>query len=355
MPRIYESAFLQLVANHVSPISQINPRRESAADSRHQLHAPTPNMNMRGAAILVCCCRSVLAKVLGEIDCGFLDIQQRLGRHTFRVNHVVAFEFDVEEFEFLVFPRRIAGDGRTVDQHLRRHQYAIDQQGVSLVTIDAAAIQASLNVRRATPPMANVWLGTVSNVFAWATRECLPDPLTGASAPILAENPCEGIKRLAVPRRADPDEEAGHPTFSDEDLARFEAAYAEGTRERLASSVLLYTGLRVGDAARLGRQHVQSDGTIKLRTEKTAADVTIGVVPPLARALAAGLQTAALGGGLPGIDWYRPLAPSIGRSHSAMPPLRCKLDSRGCCLPAVSRVRGSFFDHDLMMRRGLPS
>jgi transposase-like protein len=31
LSRIYESAFLQLVANHVSPISEINPRRESAA------------------------------------------------------------------------------------------------------------------------------------------------------------------------------------------------------------------------------------------------------------------------------------------------------------------------------------
>jgi integrase len=52
--------------------------------------------------------------------------------------------------------------------------------------------------------------------------------------------------------------------------ARFEAAYPEGTRERRAYAVLLYTGLRVGDAARLGRQHLQEDGTIKLRTERPA-------------------------------------------------------------------------------------
>ena len=90
LSRIYESAFLQLVANHVSPISQINPRRESAADSRHQFDAPTPNMNMRGAAILISCCRSVLAKILGEIDCGFLDIQQCLSRSPLGVNHVMA-------------------------------------------------------------------------------------------------------------------------------------------------------------------------------------------------------------------------------------------------------------------------
>jgi integrase len=121
---------------------------------------------------------------------------------------------------------------------------------------------------------------------AWATRECLADPQTGEAKPILEANPCEGIKRLAVPRSADPDEETGHPTFSDEDLARFEAAYPEETRERRAYAVLLYTGLRVGDAARLGRQHLQEDRTIKLRTEKTGADVVIGIVPPLARAQA---------------------------------------------------------------------
>ena len=40
LSRIYVSAFLQLVANHVSPISEINPRRESAAESRLQFARP---------------------------------------------------------------------------------------------------------------------------------------------------------------------------------------------------------------------------------------------------------------------------------------------------------------------------
>jgi hypothetical protein len=78
----------------------------------------------------------------------------------------------------------------------------------------------------------------------------------------------------------DPDQETGHPTFTDEDLAHFEAKYPEGTLERRAYAVFLYTGFRVGDAARFGRQHAQKDATIKLRTEKTGAEVTINVVPP---------------------------------------------------------------------------
>jgi integrase len=159
---------------------------------------------------------------------------------------------------------------------------------VDIEDINTAAIQASVNAPRDQPHMAGAWLTTVSNMFAWATSECLSDPLTGEAKPILGENPCEGVKRVPIPRSADPDEETGHPTFSDEDLVKFEAAYPLGTLERRVYAVLLYTGFRVGDAARVGRQHVQKDGTIKIRTEKTGAEINIEIVAPLQRALDAG-------------------------------------------------------------------
>jgi integrase len=154
--------------------------------------------------------------------------------------------------------------------------------------VTKSVIQASVDARRSTPHMANVWLGVVNGVFEWATRETLPDPLTGEAKPILEENPALGVKRVAIPKPAEPDEETGHPTFADEDLAKFEAAYSEGTLERRVYAVMLYTGFRVGDAARVGRQHVQKDGTIKIKTEKTGTEVEIDIVPPLKRALAAG-------------------------------------------------------------------
>ena len=100
--------------------------------------------------------------------------------------------------------------------------------------------------------MANAWLTAVSNMFDWATKEDHPDPLTGNSVPILEANPCDEVKRLKVPKPADPDEESGHPTFTAEDLGKFEATYPEGTLERKAYAVFLYTGFRVGDAARVG-------------------------------------------------------------------------------------------------------
>ena len=74
----YESEFLQLIANHVSLISQINPRRESATEPRHQFDAPAPNMDVRSAASLICRDRSVLAEILGKINPGIPDGQEGL-------------------------------------------------------------------------------------------------------------------------------------------------------------------------------------------------------------------------------------------------------------------------------------
>ena len=47
-----------------------------------------------------------------------------------------------------------------------------------------------------------------------------------------------------------------------------------GTHQRVWLDVLLYTGLRRGDAVRLGRQHVR-DGVATLKTEKGAFTVTV--------------------------------------------------------------------------------
>jgi integrase len=40
-------------------------------------------------------------------------------------------------------------------------------------------------------------------------------------------------------------------------LARFEAYWPRGTRERVLFDILAYTGLRIGDVATLGRQHLK--------------------------------------------------------------------------------------------------
>jgi integrase len=51
-------------------------------------------------------------------------------------------------------------------------------------------------------------------------------------------------------------------TWSEEELAQFERAYPLGSYERLVYSILLYTGLRIGDAARLESKEIQTNPTL---------------------------------------------------------------------------------------------
>ena len=79
----------------------------------------------------------------------------------------------------------------------------------------------------------------------------------------------------------------GFPPWTEDELALYEAFWPIGTRERVMFGVFCFTGLRRGDAARLGKQHIRN-GVITIDTEKTGTRVTIPVLPELAEILAAG-------------------------------------------------------------------
>src|SRR5262249_20032586 len=79
----------------------------------------------------------------------------------------------------------------------------------------------------------------------------------------------------------------GFAPWSEDDIATYEARWPIGTRQRVWLDVLIYTGLRRGDAVRLGRQHVRNGvGTIK--TEKTGTEVMLPILPMLDTTLKAG-------------------------------------------------------------------
>ena len=63
--------------------------------------------------------------------------------------------------------------------------------------------------------------------------------------------------------------------------------WPRGTRERLAFDLLLYTGLRRGDAVRLGRPHLRN-GIATIRTKKTGETVTIPLCRHFRKSIAAG-------------------------------------------------------------------
>lgn len=64
------------------------------------------------------------------------------------------------------------------------------------------------------------------------------------------DDPTYGVKKLK--QRV-----GGFHTWTEEEIATFEAKYPVGSRERLAMALLLYTGQRRSDVVRMGRQHVR--------------------------------------------------------------------------------------------------
>ncbi|WP_128562155.1 tyrosine-type recombinase/integrase [Methylobacterium crusticola] len=136
--------------------------------------------------------------------------------------------------------------------------------------IDRRTILAGRDRRRDRPHAANNFLKAMRGLFGWAVdRE------------YVASNPTTGVKLLSGEN-----DDAGFHAWTEEELAAFEARWPVGTRQRLAFDLLLYTGLRRGDAVRLGRQHVRG-GELTLRTEKTGAVVTRPILAPLAASIAA--------------------------------------------------------------------
>jgi integrase len=77
--------------------------------------------------------------------------------------------------------------------------------------------------------------------------------------------------------------------WAEEDAAAYDKQWPIGTKERVWRDVLFYTGLRRGDAVKLGRQHVRN-GIATLRTEKSQGEITvcIPILPILRQTLDAG-------------------------------------------------------------------
>lgn len=139
---------------------------------------------------------------------------------------------------------------------------------VRIDEITTRTIEAGRDRRRETPFAAMDFIKAMRGLFGWA-RE------TGH----VEIDPTEGVKGFVTRTK-------GWHVWTEEEVARFEARWPVGTRERLAMAVLLFTGLRRGDAARLGPQHV-SNGVISLDTEKTGTAVVIPMLPELAEIIAA--------------------------------------------------------------------
>jgi integrase len=157
----------------------------------------------------------------------------------------------------------------TKKQRLNLIKSSLERAGNQpLARWDRKFIIAGCDARAAVPAQARNWLGTVHALFQWAvSREHVDaDPTRDVK-----------VKRL----RGD-----GFHTWTAAEMRAFEERWPLGTRERLAYDLMLWTGLRRGDAARIGPQHV-IDGAIVIKTEKTGAEVSMRILPPLTASIAA--------------------------------------------------------------------
>jgi integrase len=139
--------------------------------------------------------------------------------------------------------------------------------------VDTAAILAGRDRRAHTPAQARVFLDVMRGLFRWALNARLvkSDPTAGVANP---------------PRKRGSE---GYIAWTEDDMAAYERRWPIGTRQRVWLDVIAYTGLRKGDAVRLGRQHVR-DGVASLKTEKSGfrVPVMLPILPQLAATLDAG-------------------------------------------------------------------
>jgi integrase len=140
------------------------------------------------------------------------------------------------------------------------------------VKITQATIVAGRERRASTPAQSRNFLDAMRGLFRWAAAAGLvkSDPTLSVSNP---------------PRKKGP----GFPAWTEDHVAAYERRWPLGTRQRVWLDVMLYSGLRRGDAVRFGRQHVR-DGVGTIKTEKGGftLEVTIPVLPVLAATLDAG-------------------------------------------------------------------
>jgi integrase len=146
---------------------------------------------------------------------------------------------------------------RQVLDHFRR---AHGDKGVA--TLQKHHVERMI-AAKSTPATALLLLKTIRELMKYAVKVGLrrDDPTTGIQKPKFGKN-------------------VGLPTWTEEDIARFEARHPVGTKARLAMALGLYTGQRGSDVVRMGPQHIK-EGVLHLRQQKTGTPLLIPVHPEL--------------------------------------------------------------------------
>src|SRR4029079_9300422 len=127
------------------------------------------------------------------------------------------------------------------------------------VKITRATMEAGRERRARTPHQARHFLDAMRGLFRWALK-----------AGFIKVDPTLGVGNLPRKRTE------GFIAWTEEHATAYEKQWPLGTRQRVWLDVLLYTGLRRGDAVLVGRQHARV-GSIK--AEKNGVDVPVIILP----------------------------------------------------------------------------
>jgi integrase len=144
----------------------------------------------------------------------------------------------------------------------------------------------------------------------------------------------------------------GFHTWSEDEIAQFEAHHPIGTKARMALALLLYTAQR-RSVVKMGRQHIRG-GVVQVRQQKTSAVLAIPLHPELAAIVEAtpsehltflttayGKPFTAAGFG----NWFREQCDAVGLpKHCAAHGLRkaaCRrLAEAGCSANVIAAISG---------------
>jgi integrase len=196
-------------------------------------------------------------------------------------------------------------------------------------------INAILAQKVTTPAAANHWLRLIKVLMAFAVEE-----------EWRADNPAMTVTPIKT--RSD-----GFHTWTEGEIAVYEAKHPIGSKARLALALLLYTAQRRSDVVRMGRQHVR-DGVVHVRQQKTRAMLAIPLHPALAAIIEAtpnqhltflvteyGQPFTAAGFG----NWFRARCDEAGLSekcaaHGLRKAACRRLAEAGCSANVIASISG---------------
>jgi len=225
-----------------------------------------------------------------------------------------------------------------ITQRVRRNmleRFRAEHGHRPLKDLQRAHIRSIISAKAETPEAANNLLKVLRVLLNYAVE-----------IGMIASNPALRVKSYRS-RNSE-----GYHTWSEDEIAQFEARHPLGSKARLALALALYTGQRPGDVVRMGWQNVRGE-RIPVRQQKTGASLTIPIHPELARALAAAPKTnltflmtdhgasfTAAGFG----NWFRDRCDEAGLRQCAIHGLRkaaCRrLAEAGCSANEIAAVSG---------------